>query len=146
MSNELLLWMLAALGLLNLLALAWLLLRRPPAADDGGARAELLAANERLERELRREIFESARAGRQELGQTFATFQQTVVQQSAEATRTQNTQIDAFAQQLGLLQKTLSDTLSTQLQSLGESNARRMSEVRATLESQLAQLQQSNAA
>jgi DNA recombination protein RmuC len=68
------------------------------------------------------------------------------VQQSAEATRTQNTQIDAFAQQLTLLQKTLSDTLSTQLQSVSESNARRMGEVRETLEKQLAQLQQTNSA
>ena len=40
----------------------------------------------------------------------------------------------------------MSDTLSLQLQSLSESNARRMAEVRATLEAQLAQLQQTNAA
>ena len=66
--------------------------------------------------------------------------------QSAEAIRTQNSQIDAFGQQLALLQKTLSDTLTTQLQSLSESNARRIQEVRATLETQLAQLQQTNAA
>ena len=78
--------------------------------------------------------------------QSFATFQQTVVAQSAEATRTQNTQIDAFGQQLSLLQKTLSDTLTHQLSSLSESNARRMNEVRETLEKQLAQLQTTNAA
>ena len=77
--------------------------------------------------------------------QSFATFQQTVVAQSAEATRTQNAQIDAFGQQLGLLQKTLSDTLTMQLSSLTESNARRMSEVRETLEKQLTQLQATNA-
>jgi DNA recombination protein RmuC len=69
-----------------------------------------------------------------------------LVQQGAEATRTQNTQIDAFGQQLALLQKTLSDTLTHQLSSLSESNARRMNEVRETLEKQLAQLQTTNAA
>jgi DNA recombination protein RmuC len=103
-------------------------------------------ANERLERELRREITESSRGGRQELTQSLATFQQTLVAQSAEATRTQNTQIDAFGQQLALLQKTLSDTLTNQVTSLSESNARRMYEVRETLATQLAQLQTTNAA
>ncbi|MCJ0763827.1 DNA recombination protein RmuC [Variovorax terrae] len=136
------LWLIIFLAACSLLLLVVLLLRKAP---DSGL-AELLASNERLERELRREISESSRGGRQELNATFATFQQTLVQQSAEATRTQNTQIDAFAQQLTLLQKTLSDTLTTQLQGLSESNARRMAEVRATLEAQLAQLQQSNTA
>ena len=139
-------WLALGLLLVNLLLLVWLLLRKPP--DTG--RAELLAAlgagHDRLERELRREIGESSRSSRQELNSTFATFQQTLVQQSAEATRTQNTQIDAFSQQLTLLQKNLSDTLSTQLQSVSESNARRMGEVRETLEKQLAQLQQTNSA
>src|SRR5665647_1685338 len=119
-------------------------MRKPPAND--AARAELMAANERLERELRREISESSRGARTELTHTLATFQDALVKQGAEATRTQNTQIDAFSQQLTLLQKTLSDTLTTQLQSVSESNARRMVEVRETLEKQLAQLQQTNSA
>jgi len=106
----------------------------------------LQAANERLERELRNAISESARGGRQELIQTLGTFQQSLVQQSAEATRTQNSQMDAFAQQLSLLQKTLSDTLSLQVQQLSETNARRLTEMRGTLETQLAQLQLNNAA
>lgn len=140
-------WLLVALAAVNLLLVLWLALRRP--ADDGGRDAlatVVQSGNERLERELRREVNESSRDARQELAQTFATFQQTLVQQSAEATRTQNTQIDAFAQQLALMQKSLSDTLTTQLQNLSESNARRIGEVRATLEAQLAQLQQSNSA
>ena len=137
------LWFIIALLLANLVLLAILLVRKP--SSDSG-RAELLAASERLERELRREISESSRGGRLELTQTLATFQEALVKQGAEATRTQNNQIDAFAQQLTLLQKSLSDTLSVQLQSLSESNARRMSEVRATLEAQLAQLQQTNSA
>ena len=151
--NEFALWLIVALAVVNALVLMWLALRRPD--DTAAKRAEqtsmalqgfLQSSNDKVERELRREISESSRGGRQELVQSFATFQQTVVAQSAEATRTQNTQIDAFGQQLGLLQKTLSDTLTHQLSSLSESNARRISEVRETLEKQLAQLQTSNAA
>lgn len=142
-------WLMIALLVANLLLLVWLLLRKPAEPADTG-RIELLAniaaGHDKLERELRREIGDNSRSSRQELATTFATFQQTLVQQSAEAIRTQNTQIDAFAQQLTLLQKTLSDTLSTQLQSVSESNARRMVEVRETLEKQLAQLQQTNSA
>ena len=144
--NSLQAWLALLLLLVNLILLLWLLLRKP--VDSG--RAELLAGmaagHDRVERELRREISDNSRASRQELATTFATFQQTLVQQSAEAIRTQNAQIDAFAQQLTLLQKTLSDTLTTQLQSVSESNARRMGEVRETLEKQLAQLQQTNSA
>ncbi len=138
-------WIAIALGLVSVLMLAVLLLRRPP-PPPADARLELLAAAERTERELRREIAESSRGVRTELMQTLATFQDAVVKQAAEATRTQNTQIDAFSQQLALLQKTLGDTLAVQLQSLSESNARRLAEVRGTLEQQLAALQQTNAA
>ncbi|MBT2299801.1 DNA recombination protein RmuC [Variovorax paradoxus] len=139
-------WILLALAALTFILVVWLLLRKPPALDHSTLIATLGAANERIERELRREIGESSRGARQETAQSFATFQQTLVQQSAEATRTQNAQIDAFAQQLTMLQKTLADTLNTQLQGLSESNARRLAEVRATMETQLAQLQQSNTA
>jgi DNA recombination protein RmuC len=150
------LWWVLALGMVNGLLLLWLVWRSTrnaanPAQEQ--AQAALLQAVqasaqglERLERELRREISESSRGGRQELTQNLATFQQSLVQQGAEATRTQNTQIDAFGQQLALLQKTLSDTLNSQLSGLSESNARRMNEVRETLEKQLAQLQTTNAA
>ena len=134
------LWLLAGLGLLNLGLIVFLLLRKP--ADDG--RQELIVASERVEREVRREIAESSRADRQELALALGQFQQNLTQQSGEAIRTQNAQIDAFGQQLALLQQTLTGTLHTQLQSLSEANARRMMEVRQTLEAQLAQLQASN--
>ena len=137
-----------ALLVLNFLLLVWLVLRKP-VQDDQGHTALLSAialGHDKLERELRREIDGSARASRQELAASFATFQQVLVQQSGEAIRTQNTQIDAFGQQLALLQKNLSDTLVTQLQSVSESNARRMGEVRETLENQLTQLQLTNSA
>ena len=139
-------------GLLSIvLAVLFFILRQLKSqTQDANAFAQMTAAlqvaNERLERELRNAINESARGGRQELIQTLGTFQQSLVQQSAEATRTQNSQMDAFAQQLSLLQKTLSDTLTLQVQQLSEANARRLTEMRGTLETQLAQLQQSNAA
>ncbi|MCW5650360.1 MAG: DNA recombination protein RmuC [Ramlibacter sp.] len=137
-------WLLIAQAALNLLLLGVLLLRKPASGPMDAARVELLTANERLERELRREISESSRGARQELTLNLASFQEALVRQGAEATRTQNTQIDAFGQQLALLQKTLADTLALQLGGLSESNARRLGEIRATLEAQLLQLQQTN--
>ncbi|MFM2253581.1 MAG: hypothetical protein RJB68_1918, partial [Pseudomonadota bacterium] len=109
-------WMVVAgvvLGLLQLVLLVLLL--RSRTANDPQARTQELAqleaqrqellarlqsSSERVERELRREVQESARSGRQELAQNLAMFQKSLVQQAAEATRTQNTQIDAFGQQL----------------------------------------------
>ena len=154
-------WALLGLGVLNAVVLVSLWLRgsaQGASPDDRAAEAVLqqnrqqelvqlvTTSSQQLARELRRDILESSRDGRQELAQNLATFQQTLVQQGAEATRTQNTQIDAFGQQLALLQKTLHDTLTNQLSGLSESNARRMNEIRETLEKQLAQLQTSNAA
>ncbi len=147
-------WVLVALQLLALAALWWW--RKPPPVaetpDQAEQRQRLLDAVlaqtlriEHLERELRREVGESARGQRQEVMHTLATFQDTLLKQGAETTRTQNAQIDAFAQQLVQLRGTLGDTLAQQLQALSEANARRLGEVRATLETQLAQLQQNNA-
>jgi DNA recombination protein RmuC len=160
MSDSLSIWV--VLGLLMqaliLLALLWLLLRRRPEDPAQAAhRRELLSVIqaqalstmqriEHVEGELRREVGDNARGGRQEIQQTLATFQETLTRQGAETTRTQNAQIDAFAQQLVQLRGTLGDTLTTQLKDLSEANARRMAEVRATLETQLASLQQNNAA
>ncbi len=166
--NDGLVWAVLALGVLTLCLVAWMavgLARARNSAVDAelqrkelqDLRAQLQTGHERLERELRREIAESSQGARQELSQNLATFQQTLTQQGAEATRTQNTQIDAFGQQLALLQKTLSDTLTTQLSSVGESTARRLAEmsdtntrsmtaVRDALNQQLAQLQTTNSA
>lgn len=133
-------WIVIALGLASVALLVALLLRKPPVTEN--PRAELLAANERTERELRREIGDSARGLRTELTQTLTAFQEALMKQGAETARTQNTQIDAFAQQLALTQKTIADSL----RDLGEANARRIAEVRATLETQLNAMQQTNAA
>jgi len=106
--NDILPWVLLAICAVNLLAWVWWALRNGAGGAAQAAqqtlfqqsRVELLAtvqsSAERLERELRREISESSRTGRQELAQNLSTFQQTLVQQGGEATRTQNTQIDAF--------------------------------------------------
>lgn len=153
-SGDVLLWALLALVLIQLLLVLWWLWRRPPLSPDEVAYRQQSLAQvqqigqrvERIESELRREIGESSRSGRLEIQQTLATFQETLTRQHAEATRTQNAQIDAFAQQLVQLRGTLGDTLTRQLQDMGEGNARRLAEIRATLEGQLTQLQQNNAA
>ena len=150
-------WLFIGLAAINIIILVWFAVRRNDKYATEAtvqSKVELLGAvsssSERLERELRREITESSRGGRQELTQSFGAFQQAVVLQSGEAFRTQNTQIDALtvqsSQQLAALQKTLADTLTTQLQGLSESNARRMNEVRETMEKQLTQLQTTNSA
>jgi len=151
-------WVTLGLGCLNAVLLVLVWLRRGQNETEQAQLLTVLQArhqeqvvlvktsSERLERELRRDILDSSRDGRQELAQNLATFLQTLVQQGAEATRTQNTQIDAFGQQLAVLQKTLHDTLSSQLSGLSESNARRMNEIRETLEKQLTHLQANNAA
>ena len=150
-------WSFLALAVFNIIVVLWFAVRKADKQATQAAvqgKVEVMGAvsatSERLERELRREITESSRGGRQELTQSFGAFQQAVVLQSGEAFRTQNTQIDALtvqsSQQLAALQKTLADTLTTQLQGLSESNARRMNEVRDTLEKQLMQLQTTNSA
>ena len=155
-SNSLWLGLLLALALGNGALLVWLVLRQsrsqanePIATLVEGSRQEVGAlvrsSSERLERELRNELTESSRGLRQELLQSMGVFQQAVVQQAAEATRTQNTQIDAFGQQLAMLQKSLTDTMSLQIGQVSESNARRLAEIRQTLEAQMLQLQTSNA-
>ncbi len=82
--------------------------------------AQLLLANERLERELRQEITSSAQSGRLEMGQTLAGLQGNV-QQSLTG---------------------FQGNLTTQLQSISEGNARRLTEVRETLDAQLTQVRQ----
>ena len=136
--SDVLVWSLLGLaGASVVLLLALLMSARSKPAGDPRMLAELAslaAANERLERELRSEVQASARDTRTELTQGLSIFQQALLAQSGDVARTQNTQIDAFGQQLALLQKSLSDTLSLQLSGLSESNARRMAEVRQTLE------------
>lgn len=143
-------WMLPlliALAALNLLLVAWLALRRQ---DDAPLRR--LAAEQQ----------EAARAARQELAQTLGLFQQTLLTQSGDATRSQNEQIDSFRVQLGALQQSLSqgalasreaqdaalerfgDGLAQQLEAMSQANERRLADVRLTVEQKLGALAADN--
>jgi len=125
-------WIAVGLGCLNALILIVLLRRSGSGNTDAvqaQAQAQALALQqtmlnvqdklERVERELRFEITESSRGGRQELTQTLASFQQSQVQQ------------------LSLMQTTISDTLNQQLQQLQKSNADKLDEMRRTVDEKL---------
>ncbi|HEV3104603.1 MAG TPA: DNA recombination protein RmuC [Trinickia sp.] len=131
-------------------------------------------AYERLERELRAEITETARSSRVELGGGFAQFQQTLAAQLTSVATVQNQQINGFAARLAQLSETnakqldamreslqrqsleareeqgatlkrFGDTLAQQLAQLVEANDRRFAEVRATLEARLKDIEANNA-
>jgi DNA recombination protein RmuC len=82
--------------------------------------AQLVQANERLERELRQAISVSEQAARLEMGQALTGFQGNV-QQSLTG---------------------FQGNLTTQLQSISEGNARRLTEVREVLDAQLARVRE----
>ncbi|NKI92668.1 DNA recombination protein RmuC [Rhizobacter sp. SG703] len=149
-------WISLALLVLVLLLTLWLALRRPDAGTDHLGRLE------RLERELRDEVARSAQGTRQELGQTLASFQQTLLAQQGDVARTQNEQIDSFRTQLAATQqaqeatlarlaeqqanalKRFADTLADQLRSLSQSNDQRLTEMRGAVEQKLSAIQADN--
>lgn len=137
-------------------------------------REELARGNERIERELRGEIGETARIGRSDVTQQLGQFQQVLATQLTSVATLQNNQIDTFAQQLTKLTETntqqleavrqslqqqaqqareeqgnalrrFGDTMQQQLAQLAEGNERRLSEVRATLEQKLKDIEANNA-
>jgi DNA recombination protein RmuC len=139
-------WVFIALLIVLSVLVVVLLLKisaRPPGLP---APVDINPVLERLGREIRQELAESGKTGRQELAQSFTSFQQSMIQQSAEALRSQNTQIETFSRQLTLMQKTLADTLATQVGGLSEANGRRLQEMRDTLEKHLNQMQAANEA
>ncbi len=116
--------MLLVLGMVNAVLLVLLLRRSGQGNSEAQAAFVLSLQNvqdklERMERELRHDISESSRGGRQELSQNLATFQQSQVQQ------------------LTLMQKSISDTLNQQLQQLQRSNAEKLDEMRRTVDEKL---------
>lgn len=116
--------MLLVLGMVNAVLLVLLLRRSGQGNSEAQAALVLSLQNvqdklERMERELRHDISESSRGGRQELSQNLATFQQSQVQQ------------------LTLMQKSISDTLNQQLQQLQRSNAEKLDEMRRTVDEKL---------
>jgi DNA recombination protein RmuC len=117
-------WVAVGVGVFNA-ALLLVLLRKPSGNNEAATQAlqqSLLSLHEkleRIERELRTEITESSRGGRQELTQNLALFQQSQVQQ------------------LTLMQKSIGDTLNQQLQQLQKSNADKLDEMRRTVDEKL---------
>lgn len=117
-------WIAVGVGAFNALLLL-VLLRKSSGNNDATAQAlqqslqSLHEKLERIERELRTEITESSRGGRQELTQNLALFQQSQVQQ------------------LTLMQKSIGDTLNQQLQQLQKSNADKLDEMRRTVDEKL---------
>jgi DNA recombination protein RmuC len=107
------LWIVLALGALNLLLILWLALRRP--AEKGDPNAELREVfqlgSERLERELRDELGRSAQGTRVEIGGSLGVFQQTLLNQQGDVARTQNEQIDSFRTQLATMQQAVAQSL-----------------------------------
>jgi DNA recombination protein RmuC len=99
-------WLLIALAALNLLLLAWLLLRRP------------VDRSQETARELRADLQDSARGTRQELGQTLSLFQQALLNQQGDVARTQNEQIDTLRTQLATLQQGVAHALTGATQAL----------------------------
>ncbi|HYN60335.1 MAG TPA: DNA recombination protein RmuC [Rubrivivax sp.] len=170
-------WLIPALLALILLLVLWLALRsgdRKPLRELAESLQQSARHDgERLERELRGEVQDSARGTRQELAATLALFQQTLLTQSGDVARTQNEQIDSFRTQLAMMQqqvsaslqaatqalgqqsqaardaqdaalKRLSDGLTEQLRALSEGNERRLGEVRLAVENKLTALQEGN--
>jgi len=142
-------WLVPLLLAAALLLLFWLALRPAKQADHRATLEQI----DRLERELRDEVARSAQGTRGELGQTLATFQQTLLAQQGDVARTQNEQIDSFRTQLAATQQALadtlrrlSDTLVDQLRALALANEQRLGEVRMAVERQLVTLQQGNEA
>jgi DNA recombination protein RmuC len=139
---------LALLGVV-VLALLWLVFRR--------------TGSDSLERNLRNDVQDSARATRQELTTTLATFQQTLLSQSSDVARTQNEQIDSFRTQLATMQQRIGDDTraardaqdaalhrfgqaqAEQLRTLADANDKRMGEVRQAVEAKLTSIQADNA-
>jgi DNA recombination protein RmuC len=117
---------LLALLALNVLLLLALVLRRTDPTPFNALREALAISSrddaERLERELRSEVQDTARGTRQELAATLTLFQQTLLNQSGDVAR----------------------TLNEQLRALSDANERRMAEVRSTVEQRLSALQEGN--
>ncbi|WP_197330994.1 DNA recombination protein RmuC [Ralstonia syzygii] len=158
--------------------LIWRSVSRP--ADSGvspmlaALREELARGNERIERELRGEIAQTARIGRSDVSQQLGQFQQVLATQLTSVATVQNNQIDTFAQQLTKLTESntqqleavrqnlqqqaqqareeqagalrrFGETMQQQLTQLADGNERRLAEVRATLEQKLKDIEANNA-
>lgn len=135
-------WLVVSLLVIVVLLLLWLAFRPVRQNDEVllTLGADLQRRIDQIERNLRDELARSASGTRQELGAALGTFQQTLLAQQGDATRTQNEQLDSFRVQLAAMQQGLVDSLRV----LSEANERRLSEVRHTVETRLQALQADN--
>ena len=101
-------WIVVALLALNLVLLLVLLLRKGEGEETQRA---LRDEQDRIGREVRGEVQDSARGTRQELSQALALFQQTLLAQQGDVARTQNEQIDSFRTQLSTMQQMVGQSL-----------------------------------
>lgn len=126
-------------GLLLILILQLVLIMHP--RRDGDMTLEL---QQQMQRELRQEISETARANRSEistgLNSHFSQFQQTVLGQHTQMTQLQNHLREETNQNL----RRVNEQLNQQLSALSEANQLRLTEVRATLETKLKEIQTDN--
>ncbi len=134
-------WLVLALLALLLALTLWIALRRPP----------IDTTLERQGRELREEVTRSAQGTRQELAQSLALFQQTLLAQHGDTARTQNEQIDSFSRQLAAMQQRLAESLVQataahveQARLARDSLDQRMAEVKTTVETRLGAIQADN--
>ncbi len=102
--------------------------------------------SERIERELRAQVQSTAQSTRQELTGNFAQFQQTLAAQLESMRQAITQQAHTGRDEQSIALKRFGDTLNQTLSTLTESNAQRMSEVRATLEAKIKDLQADNGA
>jgi DNA recombination protein RmuC len=128
-----------ALLAIAVILLLWIALRRDATQD--------------LERNLRADVQDNARATRQELTATLATFQQTLLAQSSDVARTQNEQIDSFRTQLASMQQRVSDDTraareaqDAALHRFGTAQAEQLRALTEANDKRLAQIQTDNAA
>ncbi|WP_374586990.1 DNA recombination protein RmuC [Ideonella dechloratans] len=124
----------AVLALLGLMLLAVLGLWLRPAAS---LPPELLDALERLERELRAEVQQSARAARMEQAQTLAQslgqLQQSLLTQSGDAARSLAQAREAQDQAL----RRVTETIERRLLQLQDGNEKKLEQMRATVDEKL---------
>jgi DNA recombination protein RmuC len=122
-------WSFLALVVFNIIVVLWFAVRKADKQATHAAvqgKVEVLGAvsatSERLERELRREITESSRGGRQELTQSLGVFQQ---------------QLQGLSESNARRMNEVRETMEKQLSQLQTTNSAKLDEMRATVDEKL---------
>jgi DNA recombination protein RmuC len=142
------LWGLLGLNLLLLVLMLLVWLQGKVQPQDETIQAAVDDAVERLqahtqqvlhgvERELRDEISRSAGSTRQELGNTLAHFQQTLLTQQGDGVRTQNEQLRQLSDTNERRLLEVRQTVDTRLQALQADNEKKLEQMRQTVDEKL---------